>query len=228
MQTALVTGASRGIGLELTKRLLAAGYHVLATCRQPGEAKALNGLAAKPNLEIRSLDVTSDESTDRMVSEIGGRPIDVLVNNAGTMGDPSQTVDDMNYDAWLAAFAVNTMAPFRITLALRDNLAKAERPRVVTLSSQVGSLNRQSKGAFAHRSSKAAVNKVMQVLALELRGQGIIVCPFHPGWVRTDMGGPVADISAAESATGLVALIESLTMEHSGRFWTWEGKEHPW
>lgn len=149
METVLVTGASRGIGLELTKQLLGAGYHVIATCRQPSEAKALHGLTSSANVEILSLDVTSDESARRLVDEVGPRPIDVLVNNAGTMGGSRQSLDGMDYDAWLDAFAVNTMAPFRVTLALRDNLVRSNRPRVITLSSQMGALSRQSKRAFA-------------------------------------------------------------------------------
>lgn len=92
----------------------------------------------------------------------------------------------------------------------------------------MGSLSRKSKGSYAYRSSKAAVNKVMQVLSLELEVDGIVVCPVHPGWVRTEMGGEAADISVEESAAGLFKLIDSLTMDQTGRFWTWEGKEHPW
>jgi NAD(P)-dependent dehydrogenase (short-subunit alcohol dehydrogenase family) len=134
----------------------------------------------------------------------------------------------MDYARWLRTIEINTMAPFRLTTALRGNLRQSARPRVVTLSSQMGSLQRQGKGSVAYRSSKAAVNKVMQVLAIELREDGIVVCPVHPGWVRTDMGGPTADISVDDSARGLHAWIDSLAMEHSGRFWTWNGQEHPW
>ena len=101
-------------------------------------------------------------------------------------------------------------------------------PRIITISSQMGSLNRKNKGAYAYRSSKAAVNKVMQVLATELEPENIIVCPVHPGWVKSDMGGAEADITVAESAAGLVNVINNLTKAQSGRFWTWQGVEHPW
>jgi len=126
-------------------------------------------------------------------------------------GGDRQDLGDMDYEAWRAAIEVNTIAPFRMVSAFRENLARASRPRVITISSQMGALNRKSKGAHAYRSSKAAVNKLMQVLALDLKDDGIIVCPVHPGYVRTDF-----------------TLTESLSMQQSGRFWTWQGDEHPW
>lgn len=228
METVLVTGANRGIGLELTRQFLEAGYRVVAGCRNPEGADSLSALGTNSNLSIHSLDVTSGESVAALCVSLEGQSIDILINNAGVMGGPRQDVGNMDYDAWMEAFEVNTLAPFRLTDALRDNLIGTERPRVITLSSQMGSLNRQSRGAIAYRSSKAAVNKVMQVLSLELEQDGIIVCPVHPGWVQTSMGGQHADISPEESASGLVKLIESLTKEQSGRFWTWDGQEHPW
>ena len=144
------------------------------------------------------------------------------------MGGDRQSIDDMDYSAWVEAFEVNTLAPFRLITAFRPNLQLSKHPRAITLSSQMGSLNRKSKGSHAYRSSKAAVNKVMQVLSMELEDDGIVVCPVHPGWVRTDLGGSAADISVEESAAGLIDLIGSLTMKQTGRFWTWEGEEHPW
>jgi NAD(P)-dependent dehydrogenase (short-subunit alcohol dehydrogenase family) len=227
METVLVTGAGRGIGLELTRRFLEAGRHVIATARDPHRSAELNSLAS-PSLTVAALDVTDAGSTSRLSSDLSGRPIDVLVSNAGVMGSDRQGVHDMDYSAWLHTFEVNTLAPFRVTIGFLENLRLAERPRVVALSSQMGALDRKSVGWFAYRSSKAALNKVMQVLASELKPDGIVVCPVHPGWVRTDMGGPEADISVEESVRGLVALIDSLTLEQSGRFWTWEGGEHPW
>lgn len=226
METVLITGANRGIGLELSKRSLDSGKHVIATCRQPDTAIELKALIEPSH--IHQLEVTDEADVDRLARSLSGQTIDVLINNAGIMGSERQSIDDMDYAAWLEAFNVNTLAPFRLIVALRDNLKNAMRPRAVTISSQMGSLNRKSKGSHAYRSSKAAVNKVMQVLSMELESDGIIVCPVHPGWVRTDMGGSAADISVEESGEGLFRLIDSMTMEHTGRFWTWEGKEHPW
>ncbi|MEM7077640.1 MAG: SDR family oxidoreductase [Pseudomonadota bacterium] len=229
MDSVLITGANRGIGLELAKRYAASGARVFATCRIPQQAQALRALAADAaNVSVHALEVTDGAAVDALRAELADVSLDVLINNAGIMGGERQGVSDMDYAAWAEAFAVNTMAPFRLLAALRGNLQRASRPRAVTLSSQMGSLARKSAGAHAYRSSKAAVNKVMQVLALELQADGIIVCPVHPGWVRTDMGGQSASISVEESAQGLIDLIDGLEMAHSGRFWTWDGTEHPW
>lgn len=228
METVLITGANRGIGLALSRRFVDGGYRVVACCRNPMTAEALNALSGRGPISVNQLDVADDKSVSDLCSSLGRQVIDVLINNAGVMGGDRQGVTDMDYAAWRDAMEVNTFAPFRMTAALRDNLARAARPRVITISSQMGALSRKSKGSFAYRSSKAAVNKVMQVLALELQGEGVIACPVHPGWVRTDMGGGDADISVDESAAGIFNLVQKLTMNHSGRFWTWKGEEHPW
>ncbi len=228
MENILITGANRGIGLELTRRFLDAGKRVIATCRQPDNANDLTRLAEHCQLTVFQLEVTDPESVSRLCAELEGETLDVLINNAGIMGGDRQSIDNMDYSAWIEAFEVNTLAPFRLITSLRANLRLAGNPRAITLSSQMGSLNRKSKGSHAYRSSKAAVNKVMQVLSMELEADGIVTCPVHPGWVRTDMGGSSADISVEDSAEGLFKLIDNMTMEHSGRFWTWEGKEHPW
>jgi len=228
MENILITGANRGIGLQLTKRFLGSGSNVFGTCRNPELATELAALGESASLTIHKLEVSDGESVGRLSDELRHQTIDVIINNAGIMGGDRQSIDDMDYSAWIEAFEVNTIAPFRLITALRSNLQQSKRPRAVTLSSQMGSLNRKSKGSHAYRSSKAAVNKVMQVLSMELEADGIVVCPVHPGWVRTDMGGNTADISVEESGAGLFQLINSLTMEQSGRFWTWEGEEHAW
>lgn len=228
METVLITGANRGIGLALSRRFAEGGYRVVACCRDPQTAESLNAISGGGLISVSQLDVADDRSVSDFCSSLGQQAIDVLINNAGVMGGDRQGLADMDYAAWRNAMEVNTFAPFRMTAALRDNLARAARPRVITISSQMGALSRKSKGSVAYRSSKAAVNKVMQVLALELQSEGIIACPVHPGWVRTDMGGSDADISVDESADGIFNLIQKLTTEHSGRFWTWKGEEHLW
>ena len=227
METVLITGANRGIGLELTKRFLETGRHVVATAREPDNSTALQAMAVD-ELTIASLDVADEPSTRNFLVEFGDRRIDILIHNAGVFGGDTQGLGGMDYEAWRAAFEVNTIAPFRLTAGLRDNLRGSERPRVIAISSKMGSLTGESVGSYAYRSTKAAVNKVMQVLAHELAEDGVIVCPMHPGWVRTDMGGESADLSPEESAHGLVTVIDGLQTEHSGRFWMWDGSEHPW
>lgn len=225
MTTTLITGANRGIGLELTKQYASGGDTVLACCRNPGSADALNAIEG---VEVLPLDVTDGTSVKALASTLEGRPIDILINNAGIMGGEHQTQGDMDYDAWAQTFLVNTMGPFRVITALMENLKSAETPKIITVTSQMGMLSRRSTGAHAYRSSKAAANKVMQVLANELEGDTIIVCPVHPGWVRTDMGGPSASVGVEKSASGLIKLIAGLTMKESGRFFQYDGEELAW
>ena len=228
METIVITGANRGIGLALARRFLQEGKDVIATCRALDDATELRSLQERGNLSLYELDVTDNAAVHNVAETLSGKSIDVLINNAGVMGPKQQSLSQMNYESWSYTFAVNAMAPFHLATSLLNNLKMSSNPRIITISSQMGSLNRKNKGAYAYRSSKAAVNKVMQVLATELEPENIIVCPVHPGWVKTDMGGAEADITVAESAAGLVNVINNLTKAQSGRFWTWQGVEHPW
>ena len=227
MESILITGANRGIGFELTRLLIEDGRRVIATCRDPESASDLNALDAS-NLHIYPLEVTSTKSIEALKRTLSGVQIDVLINNAGEMGSKRQRIDDMNIDAWRHTFDVNTIAPFQVSMALLDNLKLSLRPRIISVSSQMGALSRISSGAFAYQSSKAALNKVMQVMAKDLQSENILVCLMHPGWVQTDMGGPSADISVNESAAGMISFFDNLTSEQSGRFWKWNGEEHAW
>ena len=227
MESILITGANRGIGFELTRLLIEDGRRVIATCRDPESASDLNALDAS-NLHIYPLEVTSTKSIEALKLTLSGVQIDVLINNAGEMGSKRQRIDDMNIDAWRHTFDVNTIAPFQVSMALLDNLKLSLRPRIISVSSQMGALSRISSGAFAYQSSKAALNKVMQVMAKDLQSENILVCSMHPGWVQTDMGGPSADISVNESAAGMISFFDNLTSEQSGRFWKWNGEEHAW
>jgi NAD(P)-dependent dehydrogenase (short-subunit alcohol dehydrogenase family) len=227
-KTIVLTGAARGIGLQLAHAYVERGDTVIATARDLSVAQGLSDLSACGSMELAQLDVTDAGSVGRFAERMNQRTIDVLINCAGVLGGDRQSLDDMDYDAWLNALQVNTLGPFRVTTALLSSLALSPAPKVITLTSQMGSLHRKSGGQHAYRSSKAAANKVMQVMAIELRERGIIACPVHPGWVRTEMGGPQADISVEECVDGLMSVIDKLSIEDSGRFWTWKGEEHPW
>jgi NAD(P)-dependent dehydrogenase (short-subunit alcohol dehydrogenase family) len=180
------------------------------------------------NLQIHRLEVTAEDSVGSLATFLEGTAIDILINNAGIKGGAQQGVTTMDYASWTETFAVNTMAPLRVAGAFLPNLRLSSRPRIITISSQMGSMHRNSSGSYAYRSSKAAVNKVMQILAHDLASDGIVVCPVHPGWVRTDMGGPQAELSVEESVSAMIRLIAELTASHSGRFLMWNGEEHPW
>ncbi len=229
-KTILITGANRGIGFELTKRFSHSDWRVIATCRSPSSADALLRLAEKADskIEIMPLDVTEQASVNHLTQVLHGQSIDVLLNNAGIIGGDHQSLFDMDYDIWLETLKVNTIAPFRMVQALVENLRLSSNPKIVNISSQMGSLALKSTGSYAYRSSKAALNKVMQVMAEELRADKIIVSLVHPGWVRTDMGGPSADISVEESGAGIFNLICDLQLSDSGKFFRWNGEEHPW
>ena len=225
----VVTGAGRGIGLELTAQWLARGDRVIATYRDDrGKARLEAVGSAGGDLRLIQLDVRNAGSVAALAAALDRTPVDVLVNSAGVMGTSPPSLDAMDHEEWLEVFAVNVQGPYRVTAALLPNLQAGTRPRVVTLSSIMGCMHRQSPGNYVYRSSKAALNKVMQLLAKDLAPLGIVACPVHPGWVQTDMGGPGAELPVHEAVAGLVALIDRLTPDHTGRFWQWDGTELAW
>jgi len=227
MKTVMVTGANRGIGLELVRQFAAGGARVLACCREPRSADALQGLAAGSDgrFTIHKVDVTHPEDIAGLKQEIGDMPIDILFNNAGISGGKEWEVD---YDQWDAAFRVNTIGPYRMSTAFRANLAAGSDRKLATISSQLGSIAENTGGRTAYRSSKAAVNQVMKGLAHEYQGDGITVIILHPGWVRTDMGGPQAPVSPEDSARGLIRVIERVGLKDSGKFIDYQGRKLPW
>ena len=225
----VVTGAGRGIGLELTTQWLARGDRVIATYRDDRGKAQLEAIgSAGGDLRLVQLDVRDAGSVAALAAALDGTPIDVLVNNAGVMASSAPSLAAMDHEEWLDTFLVNVQGPYRVTTALLPNLQAGTRPRVVTLSSIMGCLHRASPGYYGYRSSKAALNKVMQLLANDLAPLGIIACPVHPGWVQTDLGGPGAELPVREAVAGLVALIDQLTPDHTGRFWEWNGTELAW
>jgi NAD(P)-dependent dehydrogenase (short-subunit alcohol dehydrogenase family) len=225
MDTVLITGASRGIGLELTRQFLALGYNVISTYRGQPSAQ-LNGLLVNSALTLHELEVTDEGSILELAAKLSQVQLDILINNAGVIGSDEQSMESINAQEWLNTIAVNSIAPLMVSRALLSRLEASSNPRIITISSQMGALNRESYGMYAYRSSKAAVNKVMQVLALELKPRGVVVCPIHPGWVKTDMGGDNADITVEESASGIIQLVCNLNLEQSSKFFTWQGTEH--
>jgi NAD(P)-dependent dehydrogenase (short-subunit alcohol dehydrogenase family) len=231
MSTIMITGANRGIGLELTKRYAAAGNTVLACCREPSKAKELNALAAaNKSVKVLGVHVADPKSVAALKATVGDQPIDVLINNAGMQGPPpqQQSLEQMDYAGWAETFAVNSMAPLRMLQTFRPNLAKSKQPKAVTITSQMGALSLDMTMAYAYCASKAAVNKVMKLASVELAQQGIAVSLIHPGWVKTDMGGPHAQLSVEESAKGIQSVIDKLTIEDTGSFKKWNGETHAW
>ena len=230
MTRLLISGANRGIGLELVRARLAQGDHVIACARLPEEADALQALkdTASDRLVILPLDVADAPSVFDLGASLGDRPIDVLVNNAGIIGPQAQATLDMDFDGWAHTLAINTLGPLRVTQALLPNLRHGEKPRILIVSSQMGSMASHASDRLAYRSSKAAVNKVAQALATDLKPMGIAVAAIHPGWVRTRMGGQGAPLDPAESAAGISVLIDRLDLSRTGQFLNVDGAPLAW
>lgn len=228
MSTVLITGANRGIGLELVKHYAARGDTVLACCRNPASATALAAVGGK--VTVLPVEVTDAASVAALGARLAGQAIDIVINNAGVLGPDygDQTPYKMDFDGWANAFEVNTMAPVRVMQALLPNLKASARGKLVTITSQMGALSLDMTMGFAYSSTKAALNKFMKLTAIELVKDGIDVCVIHPGWVKTDMGGEAADITPQESAAGIVKTIDGLNAGNTGSFWKWNGEVHGW
>ena len=199
--------------------------------RNPQSASELRRLAdaSDDKLQILALDVTDSVIVQAAAAKLDGQAIDLLLNNAGIGGPRGQSVGNIDYEAWAKVLDVNTMGPLRVSEAFVDHVAQSERKLIVTITSGMGSLaDNTSGGAYAYRSSKAAVNMVMRSLAIDLAPRGIACVVINPGWVLTDMGGPHATLTTAESVKKLRRLIETLGPGQSGKFFNYDGREYAW
>ena len=231
MPSTLITGANRGLGLEFARQYLANGWRVYGACRNPSSASELSRLAdtCDHKIQVIGLDVTDLASVKSAAARLDGQAIDLLLNNAGVGGPRGQTIGNIDYVAWEKVLDVNTMGPMRISEAFVDHVARSKRKLIVTLTSGMGSIaDNTSGGSIAYRSSKAAVNMVTRSLATDLAPLGITCVVVNPGWVLTDMGGPHATMTPAESVKRLRDLIETLGPAQSGKFFNHDGREFPW
>lgn len=229
-QTWMITGANRGIGLALTMELLRRGDHVVTAARDPwGGALAELAAAHLGAVTPLELDVTSDASIAAAKAALAGRPLDVLVNNAGIYGPRDrQGALDMDFDGWREVFEVNVYAPLRVAQAFLPNLEAGSGRKLATISSRMGSIGSNPSGSIAYRSSKAAVNMTMVAFGNAVKASEIAVLLFHPGWVQTDMGGGGADITPAASASGLIRTIDASGMAQTNSFRNYDGRTIPW
>jgi NAD(P)-dependent dehydrogenase (short-subunit alcohol dehydrogenase family) len=221
MATIVITGANRGIGLELAKQYQSRGDHVIAAVR---EASA--ELSGSDIETIEGVDVTDDASIARLAAALEGRDIDLLINNAGILL-ARETIEDLDWDGIRRQFEVNALGPLRVTRALLPRLKDGG--KIAIVSSRVGSIaDNTSGGRYGYRISKTAVNMAGVCLAHDLRDRAIAVVLLHPGYVRTGLTGMNGDIDADESARGLIARIDETNMERTGTFWHANGTELPW
>ncbi len=230
MPTLLITGANRGLGLELSRLYLEDGWRVIAASRKPGAA-GLEDLyrVHGDRLDRPTLDVTDAAAIAALAAGLEGAPIDLLFHNAGIYGPDDAPFGETPVDEWLEVFRVNAIAPLKLTEALAQNVAASEGKTVAVMTSLMGSIaDNGSGGYYPYRSSKAALNAVAKSLSLDLRPLGVKVVVLHPGWARTDMGGAQAPLSTEQSCAGLKQVLDGLGDGANGRFYGWDGTELPW
>lgn len=219
MNRVLITGANRGIGLEICRQLQSRGDEVIAVCRHSSDA--LNELGLKA---IEGVDVASDESIGILKDQLGGTKLDWLINNAGILS--VESLDKLDFPAMEQQFRVNALGPLRVTSALRKNLFAGSKVGIVT--SRMGSIDDNTSGGYyGYRMSKAAVNMAGACLAHDLSPQGVAVALLHPGYVATDMTGKQG-VPPEQAASGLIKRMDELEMGTSGSFWHAQGEKLPW
>ena len=230
---ALVTGANRGLGLEFVRQLLAAGRHVVAACRHPGKATALNQLAGEHpgRLHVLPLDVAAPRTHAELARELPlvlgdeGR-LDLLINNAGVLHS-GERFGHLTLPNFEDSFRTNAAGPLLLTQALAPLLADGA--RVVNLSSELGSIGTTTRfGTPSYNMGKAAQNMATVLLSHALADRGIVVAALHPGWVRTDMGGEKASLAPGDAAAGILRVVAGLKPGDSGQFLDWQGRAMAW
>lgn len=239
MPTALVTGAGRGLGLELTRQLLGRGYHVVATARDPGRSVDLARLSDAHGDALRTfaLDVADDACRQALARELAAHSValDLLVHNAGInsrsvdAGGPNVRLGQLEPQGLLRMIEVNGVAPLLLTQVLLPRLQAAPAARVVGISSWLGSIaGKQSGGNYGYCASKSTLNMLFRTLAHDLAPLGITTVVVNPGWVQTEMGGPRASLTPEQSVAGILATVLSTTPADAGRFLQHDGSQHPW
>ena len=218
--TIVLTGANRGIGLELARQWHARGETVIAACRHPSEELEALGVRV-----IDGVDVSDNASLQRLREALDGTRVDVLYNNAGILRD--EHLDAMDYDQIREQFEINTLGPLRVTTALLDRMT--EGGRIGLMTSRMGSIaDNDSGGRYGYRMSKAALNAAGKSLALDLQPRGIAVAILHPGYVLTEMTGHRGHITPAEAAERLIQRMDELSLDNTGTFWHSDGSVLPW
>lgn len=234
MSTLLITGANRGLGLALTRAYLGNGWDVVTLSRN--NSSELDALAG-PRLARHFLDLTNDAALAEVAKQLSDRTIDLLINNAGRMAHRSNKRDEKanqgmgGFDRalWHDVFDINLFTPMSMVENFVEHVARSERGRIVSMTSMLGSMELNTFGGlYAYRASKAGIHAITRSLAIDLAERGIIAIAIHPGWVRTDMGGPKAPVEIPESVAGIRHVIERLTPDDSGKVFAYDGSELPW
>ena len=229
--TFFITGCNRGLGLEFVRQLLRRGDRVIATCRDIATSSDLTELtlANSGRLSLVEMDVADEASMREGVDLLNGEPIDVFINNAGIYGPRDANFGGVNGAAMADVLYTNAVAPMLLTQLLIDNVRKGSGKKLVYIGSKMGSIDDNARGgSYIYRSSKTALNSVVKSLAVDLAPEGIAAAVLHPGWVRTDMGGPSGLIDAPESVSGMLAVVDGLSAANTGRFLNYDGADIAW
>ncbi|MFL2770000.1 MAG: SDR family oxidoreductase [Rhodospirillaceae bacterium] len=231
-KTVLITGSSRGLGMEMAMQYAIDGWDVIATARTPEDDKELQALArAYASVQIEKLDVTDHSEIEALAEKLQDTAIDILINNAGILGDPSQQqLGKLDFSVANVVFMTNTLGPLKIAEAFLEHIARSDTKKIMTISSIVGSITNTTGNIYFYRASKTAVNMMMTNLAADTKHRGIIVGMIHPGVVDTDMTAPfnIPKVSVNESAAGVRKVIAWYTTETSARFMQYDGEPMDW
>jgi NAD(P)-dependent dehydrogenase (short-subunit alcohol dehydrogenase family) len=228
MSIVVITGAEQGLGLELARTYAADGHAVVAGCLKP-ETAAMRALQEeRNNVSVVPLDVTREGSVAALADRFHEKPVDIVVNNAGVHFRKWSVPERVSFADWEATLQVNTLGPARVSFALRDSLARSGHGKLVTISSDWGSVSNHPGTAYDYCSSKAAVNSVMRGIARNWVADGICVLMIHPGWMRTTMGGADAPLLPGESAVKVKQMIDGADPADNGRYIDTLGNDMPW
>ena len=227
----LITGTNRGIGLQMVKSAVSKQWRVFACCRNPHEAKKLSEVARMSGglVSMHTLDIADKAQIQALAYELRTESIDILINNAGVYGSMNNEFGDVDAEDWLNTFRINTIAPMQVAEAFVENVARSEKKIIASVSSKMGSMeDNGSGGTYIYRSSKAALNAVMKSMSIDLKPRNIACVILHPGWVKTDMGGPNAEITTRESVKQMFHTLENVRLEDGGNFYEIDGSIIPW
>ena len=226
MPTVLITGSNRGIGLEFVRQYAAAGWRVLATCRNPINVGDLSKISG--DVEVHGLDINNELQIKKLANDLKTLPINLIINNAGVYGGRPQNLNDCDVREWLNVIQTNAISALNICKYFLPNLIETQ-GKIACISSKMGSITENSSGgSYIYRSSKSALNSIMRSLAIDLYKKSVAICILHPGWVQTDMGGANALISSTKSVAGLRNVIEDLSLSDTGKFYDYDGSEIAW
>jgi len=227
----LITGANRGIGLEMVKVAVSKQWQVRACCRNPHTAEKLEEVTRMSGglVSMHAMDVSDKAQIQAVAYELRTDAIDMLINNAGVYGSMRNTFNEIDENDWLETFKVNTIAPFHVSQAFAGHVSLSQKKLIATVSSKMASMSdNTSGGSYIYRSSKAALNAVVKSMSVDLAPRQITCVLLHPGWVKTDMGGSNAEITTRESVTQMFNTLTQCTLEDSGNFYEIDGSLLPW